>query len=85
MEQSQPLNVQRHGHWGHMGVSMGVIGAPGFCNKGFWNLEDAGTQQPQGQLLQIKFSGTVLACRCATSWLFSHEGIMGMPMGIRSP
>ena len=31
-----------------MGVPMGVIRAPGNCNKDFWNLGDAGTQQPLG-------------------------------------
>ena len=30
--------------------------------------------------------GTILACRCAMSWLFAHGSIMGMPMGmIKAP
>ena len=36
-------------HWGHMGVSMGVIKAPEICNKDFWNHADARTQQPLGR------------------------------------
>ena len=35
--------------------------------------------------LQIKFIGTVLAYRCATSWSFAHGGIMGMPMSMIKP
>ena len=34
--------------------------------------------------LQIKFIGTVLACRCATSWSLAHQSHMGMPTGIMS-
>ena len=34
--------------------------------------------------LQIKFTETVLACRCATPWSFAHRGLMGVPMGVIS-
>ena len=33
--------------------------------------------------LQIKLIGTILACRCAMVWSFTHQGHMGVPMGIR--
>ena len=36
--------------WGHMGMPMGIIRTPEICNKGFWNLADARTQQPLGRL-----------------------------------
>ena len=59
LEPPRPLDVQRSlAHWGHIG---GWI-----CNKGFWNLADAGNSNHGADSLQIKFFGTVLACRCAT-------------------
>ena len=34
--------------------------------------------------LQIEFNGTVLACKCATSWSCAHQGHMSVPRGIIS-
>ena len=36
----------------------------------------------QADSLQIKFIGTILACGCATSWSFAHQGHIGMLTGI---
>ena len=56
-----------------------VIGASGTLQK-----QELSSHWPDS--LQIKFFGTVLACRCATSWLFPHGGIMGVPLAvIRAP
>ena len=66
-------------HGGIMGMPMALTRAPGIlrmqelCNH-------------KADSLQIKFTGTVLACRYAMSWSFACGGIMGMPIGmIRAP
>ena len=51
--------------------------------NGSWNLVAARTQQPIGRFTPNQFIGTDLACRCATTWLFAHGGIMDMPMGMK--
>ena len=62
-----------------MGVPMALIRAPGILRT--LELGNHRADSPQ-----IKFIGTVLACRCPASWLFAHGGIMGMLMGmIRAP
>ena len=59
-----------------MGVPMGVIRALGILGtlelSNHWD-----------DSLQIKFIGTVLACRCATSWSFAHACHMGVPLGVK--
>ena len=60
---------------GKMGMPMEVIRAPEIL----WMLELC---NHLGDSLQIKFFGTVLACRCTKPWSFAPMGIMGMPMGV---
>ena len=63
--------------WGHMGIPVSIIRAPGIL----WTLE---LSNHWADSLQMKFIGAVLICRCATSWSFAHQNHMAMPMGIIS-
>ena len=55
---------------GITGMPVGMIRAPWIM----WTLE---LRNHWPNSLQIKFFGTVLVCRCATSWPFAHRGLMG--------
>ena len=57
------------------GTPMGVISALG-------TLRTPELRNLWPDLLQIKFIGMVLACRCVTSWSFAHKGHMAVPMGV---
>ena len=71
LELSWPVDVQRHLPIGSQGRTHG-------CNKSSRKRADSGTPQPPGDSLQIKFNGTVLACR----WSFAHRAHMGVLMGV---
>ena len=58
-----------------MGMSMTMIWAHGIL----WTPE---LSNHMADLLQIKFTGTIFACRCARSWSFTHGGIICMSMGV---
>ena len=59
---------------GIVGIVMGMIKGPGI-------LQTPKLSCHWVDSLQNKFIGTVLACRCATSWSFAHGGIVGIPVG----